>query len=121
MLQESRPLGATLVSGCAILSGCEEEDDASGVGRPMAFRLKLASGSRNRGQDASTTILCLAADNQDNLDKWLHSVAHSAQNANTDRVIYYYCSARWVESKSKMSKKGKKKRKKTFSKTFFNI
>ena len=72
-LQESRPLGATLVSGCVIAPGCEDHDQDSGVAKPFSFRLKLATSS----------ILCLAADNQEDYDQWMHSVQHSSAAAQT--------------------------------------
>ena len=33
VLQESRPLGATLISDCVTLTGCEDEDQDSGVAK----------------------------------------------------------------------------------------
>ena len=81
-MQESRPLGATLISDCVTLTGCEDEDQESGVAKELAFRLKLASVTAN----ASPSILCLAADNQEDYDSWIHSIAHIAQNTNKDKV-----------------------------------
>jgi hypothetical protein len=81
--QESRPLGATLISDCVTLTGCEDEDQDSGVAKELAFRLKLASVTSTSG--ASPSILCLAADNQVDYDGWIHSIAHISQNTNTEK------------------------------------
>ena len=83
MLQESRPLGATLISDCVTLTGCEDEDQDSGVAKDLAFRLKLAGSVT---ANASPSILCLAADNQQDYDSWIHSIAHIAQNTNKEKV-----------------------------------
>lgn len=71
-------MGATLVSGCVTLTGCEDEDQASGVAKPLAFRLKWSS--------TANSILCLAADNQDQFDSWIHSITHVAQTPNEEKV-----------------------------------
>ena len=84
-VQESRPLGATLVSGCVIAPGCEDHDQDSGVAKPFSFRLKLATTS---------SILCLAADNQEDYDQWMHSVAHSAQTPNKPEKVRFFLSAK---------------------------
>ena len=64
IFQESRPLGATLVSGCSVLTGSEEEDQESGVAKPFTFRLKLDSNV-----SSNPAVLCLATDNQESLDQ----------------------------------------------------
>ena len=85
ILQESRPLGATLISDCVTLTGCEDEDVDSGVAKELAFRLKLASVT-STGASATPSILCLAADNQADYDSWIHSIAHISQNTNKETV-----------------------------------
>ena len=77
LLQESRPLGATSVSGCVILSRCAIPSDEEIEDKPFTFRLKLAS----------TSVLCLASDNQNDYDNWIHSIAHCALTANKGQVI----------------------------------
>ena len=92
-LQESRPLGATLVSGCVIAPGCEDHDQDSGVAKPFSFRLKLATTS---------SILCLAADNQEDYDQWMHSVQHSSsatvasQTPNKENVSQEFRFRNWI-------------------------
>ena len=88
MLQESRPLGATLISDCVTLTGCEDEDQDSGVAKDLAFRLKLAGSvtSNTTSSASQPSILCLAADNQQDYDSWIHSIAHIAQNTNKEKV-----------------------------------
>ena len=83
--QEIRPLGATLISGCTVIPGCDEEDIECGVSRDFAFRLKLsrrgAPGDIGVHQESvSGGYLCLATDNQQDLDQWIHSISHIAQN-----------------------------------------
>ena len=102
-LQESRPLGAVMVSGCNIVQGCEEEDEQTGVARQYAFRLKLnsilnkanvpvslTSGNSNTIQceeeeAKNSRYLCLAAESEGLLHKWLNTIAISSQAP--DKVI----------------------------------
>ena len=89
--QESRPLGAILVSGCTILEGCEAEDQQTGVGRNFSFRLIFEVKQPPRPTCPHKTaeleayygnaprILCLAADSKEELTPWLNVIDHCAQ------------------------------------------
>ena len=71
-----------MVSGCNVLTGSEEEDLDSGVAKPFTFRLKLDSISTS-----SPAVLCLATDNQESLDQWIHALKHCSQTVNKDQVV----------------------------------
>ena len=45
VLQESRPLGATLISDCVTLTGCEDEDQDSGVAKVKMLDRKVDSNT----------------------------------------------------------------------------
>ena len=72
-----------MVSGCSVLTGSEEEDQESGVAKPFTFRLKLDSNV-----SSNPAVLCLATDNQESLDQWIHALNHSSQTVNTDQVRF---------------------------------
>ena len=81
--QDSRPLGATLISGCSISTDqeAEAEDEDSTVTKPFTFRLKIQI------QNSNPSLLCLAAENQDNLNQWVHTLQHCSQTINKDQVL----------------------------------
>ena len=86
-----------MVSGCNIVQGCEEEDEQTGVARQYAFRLKLNYLSNKANVPASVTsgnsntiqyeeeeaknsrYLCLAAESEGSLHKWLNTITISSQ------------------------------------------
>ena len=86
-----------MVSGCNIVQGCEKEDEQTGVARPYAFRLKLNSmfnksnvpvssissdGSSMQMEEMESMqsrYLCLAADSENSLNKWINTVSISSQ------------------------------------------
>ena len=82
-----------MVSGCNIVQGCEEEDVQEGISREYSFRLKLNSKLNKQNVPSSTSdvkpseedearnsrYLCLAADSDGSLNKWLNTVAISSQ------------------------------------------
>ena len=91
-------MGAVMVSGCNIVQGCEKEDEQTGVARPYAFRLKLNSmfnksnvpvssissdGSSSMQMEEMESMqsryLCLAADSENSLNKWINTVSISSQ------------------------------------------
>ena len=92
-----------MVSGSNIIQGCDEEDEHTGVARQYAFRLKLNSlGSKpivpvssssgnvstiqsKEEEGKNTRYLCLAADSENSLHKWLNTITISSQAP--DKVI----------------------------------
>ena len=100
--QESRPLGAVMVSGCSIIQGCEEEDEQTGVAKEYAFRLKLNSSLNQSGivssssnvenvvepeeESRNSRYLCLATDTEGSMNKWINTIAISSKTPDT--VIY---------------------------------
>ena len=97
--QESRPLGAVMVSGCSIIQGCEEEDEQTGVAKEYAFRLKLNSTLNKSGTVSSSSsvenvvepeeesrnsrYLCLATDTDGSMNKWINTIAISSKTPDT--------------------------------------
>ena len=92
--QESRPLGAVMVSGCSIIQGCEEEDEQTGVAKEYAFRLKLnstlnksSSGVENvvepEEESRNSRYLCLATDTEGSMNKWINTIALSSKTPDT--------------------------------------
>ena len=92
--QESRPLGAVMVSGCSIIKGCEEEDEQTGVAKEYAFRLKLnstlnksSSGVENvvepEEESRNSRYLCLATDTEGSMNKWINTIALSSKTPDT--------------------------------------
>ena len=99
-LQESRPLGAILVSGCTILEGCEAEDQQSGVGKNFSFRIIFAKQQPARpvcphksgdvaDYQSTPRILCLAADSREELTPWLNVIDHCAQIQDSVSLLFY--------------------------------
>ena len=109
--QESRPLGAVMVSGCSMIQGCEEEDEQTGVAKEYAFRLKLNSTPNKSGTVSSSSsvenvvepeeesrnsrYLCLATDTEGSMNKWINTIAMSSKTPDTvtylkrNHIMYY--------------------------------
>ena len=97
--QESRPLGAVMVSGCSIIKGCEEEDEQTGVAKEYAFRLRLNSTLNKSGivsltssvenvvepeeESRNSRYLCLATDTEGSMNKWINTIAISSKTPDT--------------------------------------
>ena len=92
--QESRPLGAVMVSGCSIIQGCEEEDEQTGVAKEYAFRLKLNSTLNKSSSSLENVVepeeesrnsryLCLATDTEGSMNKWINTIAISSKTPDT--------------------------------------
>ena len=97
--QESRPLGAVMVSGCSMIQGCEEEDEQTGVAKEYAFRLKLNSALNKSGivsssssvenvvepeeESRNSRYLCLATDTEGSMNKWINTMAISSKTPDT--------------------------------------
>ena len=109
--QESRPLGAVMVSGCSMIQGCEEEDEQTGVAKEYAFRLKLNSALNKSGivsssssmenvvepeeESRNSRYLCLATDTEGSMNKWINTIAISSKTPDTvtylkrNYIMYY--------------------------------
>ena len=96
--QESRPLGAVMVSGCSMIQGCEEEDEQTGVAKEYAFRLKLNSALNKSSSSVENIVeheeesrnsryLCLATDTEGSMNKWINTIAISSKTPDT--VTYF--------------------------------
>ena len=97
--QESRPLGAVMVSGCSMIQGCEEEDEQTGVAKEYAFRLRLNSTLNKSGivsltssvenvvepeeESRNSRYLCLATDTDGSMNKWINTIAISSKTPDT--------------------------------------
>ena len=91
-----------MVSGCNIVQGCEDEDEQAGIAREYSFRLKLNSKLNKQNVPVSSSQaefkpseedevrnsrnLCLAADSEGSLNKWLNTIAISSKTP--DKVSF---------------------------------
>ena len=78
LFQDSRPLGAIMISDCQVLSGTGNAQVGDTVDSRMTFRLKLSSSACGHQM-----VVCLATESLSDLDQWVDAIRLSSMAPET--------------------------------------